>query len=99
MDNNLEYKNLQVNMNQNTRNENIEGHLSNNYAQEEAEYNPQYKMNNKPKIPMSYYFSQGEQPIYKQQMGKNINEEGRYLINEEMINNYGMVFNFYFILE
>jgi hypothetical protein len=32
-------------------------------------------------------------------MGKNINEEGRYLINEEMINNYGMVFNFYFILE
>lgn len=32
-----------------------------NYSGDDLEINQQIRMNNKPKIPMSYYFSQGEQ--------------------------------------
>ena len=50
MDANRDYKNSQLSYN-------IEAE---GYPEGECDFNPSFKMNNKPKIPMSYYFPEGQ---------------------------------------
>ncbi len=80
MESNIEYKNLHFNLNQ--RNDN----LMNQRSEDESDINQQF-VNNKPKIPMSYYFPEGNDN--RKQMNKNKMAESFH--NEDVLNSMGMV--------
>ena len=87
MDSNIEYKNLQFNINK--RNEFLENQRIENFPQEENQFNRQYVTNNKPKIPMSYYFPESHDAnfkINKKQFNEGYHMEDRYNNSLGMVN-------------